>query len=310
MTVSRERCQRCKRENPLGFSVPDELWADAVAPFYRDSVLCIFCFDWMATARGVDWSAWPIEWWPVSGVAAGVRPAGRAQSRDAPDYGPIVTAYENGLPARAISASSGLSLGQVYRILKRLGVPRRRRGAPERGAKSTEREQEMVALYESGKSLHEVGLAFGITRERVRQILNKRGNGTRGRAATVEASREQGRIRASVTDAKVRAAHSMGLHLAAIQQATGLSETTVRRSLDRQGLRPQPAPSQINTKINKALQLFDQGLSAAQIIAESGFENENSLRASLHRKGRRFTDRATRAAAHSTTRATHSGGAG
>lgn len=68
--LRREVCKRCFRENPVGFRVPDEVWAAAVPERYRDKVLCIFCFDDFATRRGVDWSTGPIEFWPVSGAAA------------------------------------------------------------------------------------------------------------------------------------------------------------------------------------------------------------------------------------------------
>lgn len=66
----REVCKRCFRENPVGFTVPDEVWAAAVPETYRDKVLCIFCFDELAARRGVDWSSAPIQFWPVSKVAA------------------------------------------------------------------------------------------------------------------------------------------------------------------------------------------------------------------------------------------------
>jgi len=69
-TLTREVCKRCGRENPLGFSVPDDVWKAAVPSEYQDKVLCIMCFDELATEAGIDWSATPIQWYPVSGVAA------------------------------------------------------------------------------------------------------------------------------------------------------------------------------------------------------------------------------------------------
>ncbi len=70
MPPTREICKRCGRENPLGFTVPDEVWNKAVPPEYRNKELCILCFDEFATYAGVDWTSTPIEFWPVSGVEA------------------------------------------------------------------------------------------------------------------------------------------------------------------------------------------------------------------------------------------------
>lgn len=66
--TGREVCKRCGRENPLGFSVPDEVWERAVPEEYRNKTLCIMCFDNLATYAGVNWAATPIQFWPVSGV--------------------------------------------------------------------------------------------------------------------------------------------------------------------------------------------------------------------------------------------------
>ena len=66
--VTREICKGCNRENPLGFQVPDQVWAQAVPEHLRELVLCIVCFDELATLRGVDWSA-EVSFYPVSGVA-------------------------------------------------------------------------------------------------------------------------------------------------------------------------------------------------------------------------------------------------
>ena len=66
----REVCKRCFRENAVGFLVPDEVWQAVVPKRYRNKVLCISCFDEFATRRGIDWSAGPVLFWPVSGVAA------------------------------------------------------------------------------------------------------------------------------------------------------------------------------------------------------------------------------------------------
>lgn len=67
--LTREICKRCGRESPVGFDVPDEIWEKAVPPQYRDRVLCIHCFDELATRAGVDWTD-AIKFWPASGMRA------------------------------------------------------------------------------------------------------------------------------------------------------------------------------------------------------------------------------------------------
>src|SRR5690606_36929680 len=65
--VTRELCKRCWRFNPVGFSVPDEVWNRVVPEEFRNRVLCIMCFDYFATEHGVEW-AQCVELYPVSGV--------------------------------------------------------------------------------------------------------------------------------------------------------------------------------------------------------------------------------------------------
>lgn len=66
--MTREICKRCNRENPLGFQVMDTLWNSVVQERYN--VLCIMCFDELATERDIDWVMYPIEFYPVSGIEA------------------------------------------------------------------------------------------------------------------------------------------------------------------------------------------------------------------------------------------------
>ena len=69
--MTREICKACNRPNPLGFSVPDEVWAAAVPAYLRGKTLCIVCFDMFATEARVDWWAAAggrIKFWPVSGM--------------------------------------------------------------------------------------------------------------------------------------------------------------------------------------------------------------------------------------------------
>lgn len=66
----REVCKRCWRENPVGFSVPNDVWRAAVPARHTNNVLCLLCFDRYATRRGVDWGLrGGVEFFPVPGAA-------------------------------------------------------------------------------------------------------------------------------------------------------------------------------------------------------------------------------------------------
>lgn len=70
--LRRETCKRCWRENPIGFSVPDEMWRAVVPARHIDNVLCPVCFDRYATKRGIDWTG-QCEFFAVAGAtSAGV----------------------------------------------------------------------------------------------------------------------------------------------------------------------------------------------------------------------------------------------
>jgi DNA-binding CsgD family transcriptional regulator len=68
-------------------------------------------------------------------------------------------------------------LGVVYRYVsflgKKHGVTFARQPYSGAKRKPDAREFQMAALYTSGKTLHEIGQEFGVTRERVRQLLTK-----------------------------------------------------------------------------------------------------------------------------------------
>lgn len=68
--LRRERCKRCWRENPVGFTVPDRVWRAVVPARHSTNVLCLICFDRYATRSGVDWTREGVEFYPVSGAYA------------------------------------------------------------------------------------------------------------------------------------------------------------------------------------------------------------------------------------------------
>jgi hypothetical protein len=52
---TREICGLCHRVSPVGFWVPNDVWAEVVHPHYRESVHCLSCFIERADEKLVKW---------------------------------------------------------------------------------------------------------------------------------------------------------------------------------------------------------------------------------------------------------------
>ena len=51
-----QRCKLCGRADKFDFSVPDDVWRAIVPSVFRDSVLCLACFDYLASAKGMSYT--------------------------------------------------------------------------------------------------------------------------------------------------------------------------------------------------------------------------------------------------------------
>jgi hypothetical protein len=80
------------------------------------------------------------------------------------------------LTRQELATKYGLSYGAACAHIKNANIPLPRQPAklPARvAAKRSRRKIDMRALRKQGKTLLEIGVRYGVTRERVRQILNK-----------------------------------------------------------------------------------------------------------------------------------------
>lgn len=94
----------------------------------------------------------------------------------------------------------------------------------------------MAALYWlEEKSLREVGEAFGVTYERVRQLFSEYGVLTRSKA-------EAGELTRARTDAAIIEAAAEGGSLSEIAERAGCSTHAVKATFKRKGLKPQWPP--------------------------------------------------------------------
>ena len=51
-----QRCKVCGRVDRMNFDVPDKVWKRVVPKPFRNEVVCLPCFDFFASAKGVDYS--------------------------------------------------------------------------------------------------------------------------------------------------------------------------------------------------------------------------------------------------------------
>ena len=75
-----------------------------------------------------------------------------------------------GLTMQEAASDIGLGYGYVAQLAAKHDIKFIRSGL---ALEPTSREQQMAALYRSGKTLREIGEQYGITRERVRQLITK-----------------------------------------------------------------------------------------------------------------------------------------
>ena len=135
----------------------------------------------------------------------------------------ICTLYQEGMTLMQLAKRFRISAMFVRKILMEQGIARRRRGRPcvMRPPKppyvafipDDGRAQEMFDLYKSGKTLQEVGTEFGVSRERVRQIIHKRfgatfADGGAAIQAIIRAFRKAEK-RAEIRAAKIKRAEAL-----------------------------------------------------------------------------------------------------
>lgn len=122
----------------------------------------------------------------------------------------IVQRYEAGHTIKAIAADYGITHAYISQIAKRYGASRElhMQNRQNKGSRTPERDAVMCERYLAGETLGQLGKAYGVTRERIRQILNRAGIEERHngffRPERVEVRQRQTAIKA--TQAEKRAA--------------------------------------------------------------------------------------------------------
>ena len=56
MALFPQRCKLCGKADGFNFNIDDDVWERVVPKEYVDRVLCLPCFDSLASLRGIDYS--------------------------------------------------------------------------------------------------------------------------------------------------------------------------------------------------------------------------------------------------------------
>jgi hypothetical protein len=78
----------------------------------------------------------------------------------------LIEAYLQGEPGTKLKKMYRVD---VYNLLRKYNIPRRRRGAPS-GTRDPQRTEEIRRHIESGVTFREIGEQYGISRQRIQQI--------------------------------------------------------------------------------------------------------------------------------------------
>ena len=196
----------------------------------------------------------------------------------------MVAAYQAGATATAIAAEHKLPVARVYRTLKQAGVQIRKPGRQIGMHYTPTRDQAMADQYMAGATLEQVGAGYGLTRERVRQILERLGVQRRPSRTGNDAYYTQLR---SLT----LAAHEAGETRETIAARLGVSVPWVCNVLRVAGYTRSARTEQL-ARLARVRALFNAGLDVHQIMTAAGFSSRVACYAALNRMGLRFKDRA------------------
>jgi hypothetical protein len=208
----------------------------------------------------------------------------------------LADGYRAGETAPELAKRFGCGTDAVYYALRRLDVKRRHRG---RGKKEPgAREIDMAELYRGGATLQGIGDKYGITRERVRQLLAKIPGG-------VSSPRKPGGLTLMERNPElvrtiIERFTTSSLPSSIIASELGISDATARRVLRAAGVferRPNPYIKKRNRPLAddaEMVRLYEQkDTPVVELARIFGFKNEASCRMALLRLGarRRFASR-------------------
>ena len=187
----------------------------------------------------------------------------------------MVEAYKRTHSVSEVCKLFGVSYWTVHSMLAREGLVRSR--------KKTEpdaRQAAMIEMYNSGKTLQEVGQHFGITRERVRQIMRMFHSPSRTTA------KERALVNVDdITRAAVVELYERGMGLDKISRNIESGKSVVKHIIAEDGLAMSyDDRTRRRTQLDLIVDLHSQGKNTTEIAAELG-RSQSGVHALLKRHG-------------------------
>lgn len=129
--------------------------------------------------------------------------------------------YQEGVSLMILSEQFGIGIAHISSILKQQDVPTRSRGRPKgfvNDAVTHERNERIAQLYQEGLTLETIGQKYGLTRERIRQIIRTQGvSKTEGGAALARQRRIASKSQYKEAFYLKRFGHTKAEHLRLLQ---------------------------------------------------------------------------------------------
>lgn len=177
-------------------------------------------------------------------------------------YRGMLERYQGGESVAELASSYGVSLGAVYAYLNKCGEVFQR-GRPSGSKWESSEGSRLAEMYEGGMTLREVGEEFGISGERVRQILDRLEVSTRSsKVGELEGLEEMA---------------SRGMSVKEIAGEFGISEAVVRNRLRKKGVKVAYVP-RVSWDWRGAEKDYLEGVLSLPSIAEKyGINSYNTL---------------------------------
>jgi len=179
----------------------------------------------------------------------------------------IAETYQSGLSLENTAQKHGCTIGTVRNALRTLGIEARPPGEAQKigmSHRDDERFTRMKAMRDEGATLEKIATEFGITRERVRQIMNKRGVDTTKRPPTPE---ERAAVEAYVAGENLEVAASrVGICDAAFKNLVTRCGHAVRK-------RERATTVRFNERAKRCAALRAEGKSAEEIASIMGIKH-------------------------------------
>ena len=183
----------------------------------------------------------------------------------------VISDYESGMSATQLGEKYGCSDNTIRTRLKEAGVQLRKYtlGKWVERWGGEERNEKIADMYhQQGKTLQEVGAEFSLTGERVRQILNKMGVGTRERVAKTDLDEtEMGELKVMLGE---------GLTLKKISEHFGMQVRHISAVIKREGLTKTYVPN-VKWDYKKAEEEYLSGVPLKEIARRHGLSSYNMI---------------------------------